>query len=488
MEDNDVLTIDCAPSSRNGIATLTVKLNDDLLAVESLNLTKPKARADFLKKTFYGRPDIDPNAVSQKLLQFAAEVAKPKSNARPEGDKVPDPKALLAAMPKSVRGEARTMLMDPDLLKRVNEDISTMGVAGERTLEVTLYLLGTSRLLEKPLAAIVQGPSCSGKSYIIDKVGSLFPPESVIYATRMTPQALFHMPPGSLSNRFIVAGERSKLENDEAAEATRALREMLSSGHLVKLIPLRLNGEMQTVAIKQDGPIAYVESTTLTKIMPEDANRTILLTTDERSKQTRKILAQSAAIYGGAAAEGQLEQVILRHHAAQRMLKSYCVVIPFAEKLGSLINDNRVEIRRAFPQIMSLIQASALLHQKQRPVDDEGRLLADSKDYQIARRLLAKPMARLLGGQIADPAKRFHMRLIDWFALERVFSTRDATQKESGSKSSVTGWLRELHEAGLIESVVRGCGAKPATWRTLSVGTAEASAATLPTMEELFRA
>ena len=41
----------------------------------------------------------------------------------------------------------------------------------------------------------------------------------------MTPQALFHMKPGSLAHRFVVAGERSQLENDERADATRALRE-----------------------------------------------------------------------------------------------------------------------------------------------------------------------------------------------------------------------------------------------------------------------
>jgi len=45
MEDSDKLTIDCVPSGRNGSATLTAKLAGELLAVESVNLTKPKAEA-----------------------------------------------------------------------------------------------------------------------------------------------------------------------------------------------------------------------------------------------------------------------------------------------------------------------------------------------------------------------------------------------------------------------------------------------------------
>ena len=64
-------------------------------------------------------------------------------------------------------------------------------------------------------------------------------------ADQMTPQALFHMEPGSLKNRFVAAGERSRKENDDTAEATRALREMISSGRLFKLMPTKEGGENQ---------------------------------------------------------------------------------------------------------------------------------------------------------------------------------------------------------------------------------------------------
>ena len=57
---------------------------------------------------------------------------------------------------------------------------------------------------------------------------------------------------GSLSHRFVVAGERSRLENDDTAEATRALREMLSAGKLSKLIPVKENGRMETKQVEQD--------------------------------------------------------------------------------------------------------------------------------------------------------------------------------------------------------------------------------------------
>ena len=486
METENGLKIECVPSGRTGMATLTVKLGNDVLAVESLNVTKSKARTDFAKTICDGREGIERKVVDEKLLQLAAEVAKPKEIAPTEGSSASDPKVLLASMPKSARVEARKMLENPNLLKCVTDDITALGVAGERMLAMMLYLVGTSRLLNRPLAVIIQGPTSSGKSHVAEKAAILFPDEAVIYATQMTPQALFHMKPGSLCHRFIVAGERSKLQNDEASEATRALREMLSAGRLVKLMPIKVNGEIQTMSIEQDGPISYVESTTLTKIMVEDANRCVLLNTDERSKQTRKIIEQTAAFYSGKALGGQVEQVILRHHAAQRMLKPYTVVIPYAKDLGVMFDDKRVETRRAFPQLMSLIQASALLHQRQREIDDDGRLLADPYDYEVARWLLLKPMSRLLGGQVSDPALRFHIRLLDWFDSGQTFNTTEARKKEAGSKSSVNGWLRELQEEEMVELLEPGRGAKPAEWKVLPESEAKRVPTILPTMDQLF--
>jgi len=227
-------------------------------------------------------------------------------------------------------------------------------------------------------------------------VASLFPPEVVIHATQMTPQALFHMKPGSLRHRFIVAGERSRAENDDTADATRALREMISSGWLTKLMPMKVRGEIQTVTIDQEGPIAYVES-------------------------------KLAEGYSGVVSQNTTDQIIDRHHALQRVLQECAVVAPFAGRLGELVTHKRVEARRAFPQLMSMVQASALLHQRQRQVDNDGRLVAEPDDYQLARYLLLNPLGRLLGGRLSDPAARFHTRLRERFVGGATFTRRDAT-------------------------------------------------------------
>jgi hypothetical protein len=235
-------------------------LGSDVIECRTLNLTKPKDRDALVDAICDGREGIDRGEVNKELIGLAADLAKPVANEAADNGRG-DPEALLAQMSDVVRAEARVMLEDPSLIKRIIDDIAALGVAGERQLTATIYMIGTSRLLDSPLAAIVKGPTASGKSYLIRKTASLFPPEAVLMATQQTPQSLFYLPPGSLSHCFIVAGERSRIENDDTAEATRALREMLSEGRLSKLIPVKEGGRMETKLIQQDGPVGFVEST-----------------------------------------------------------------------------------------------------------------------------------------------------------------------------------------------------------------------------------
>jgi hypothetical protein len=463
MADNNGLNIEYRTVGKASRATLTATLGDDVLAVETVDLAKPAKREAFAESLCAGRQGIDREALNAKLLKMAADVAS-AGNGDPadSADATPESAELLAKMPETVRADADAFLRDENLLGRIVDDMAVLGIAGEKVLATAVYLIGTSRLLDDPLAGIVQGPSSSGKSYVADKVATAFPPETVILATQMTAQALFYMPPGSLSHRFVVAGERSRAKDDDAAEATRALREMLSAGRLSKLVTMQEQGEMITRHIEQEGPIAYVESTTATDIFNEDANRCLLLHTDERGEQTRRIVRKIAASHAGKVS-GDQEGVRQRHHAMQRMLQKMPVVVPYAERLGELFTTNRVEVRRAFPQTLAMIQASTLLHQHQRKVDLDGRLLATADDYRVARHLLAGPMGRLLTGQLTDGGARYFERLTDWAKSD--FTTTEAVRKENFSDRMVRDWLRELQRHGAVKLVEEHRGTKPAVWR-----------------------
>lgn len=477
-EPND-LSIEWSPIGKQMKVTLRVFFRGDLIETENVDLANPKRREAFAQK-IADNTGVTPEAVESELLAISLK--------RSEGDKPPAPdpfdddlaeitqKALEATDPAIV-AEAEQMLAAPDLIDRISADIEAAGVAGEEDLRLTLYLIGVSRLLPRPLAGIVQGQSSSGKSYTIERVAAMFPKEAIVHATQMTPQALFHARPGSLSHRWVVAGERSRIDNDDKAEATRALREMLAAGRLSKMMPVKIGGEIQTVTIEQRGPIAFIESTTAARIFEEDANRCILLSTDERRGQTKTILRRLALHVSGKG--GLLESdVLARHHALQRLLERHDVVIPYAEPLAAELEffADRCECRRAFPMILAMIQASALLHQRQRSINEAGSLVATRTDYELTARLLAGPLGRALGETLSDPAHRFLDRLCGEIddadqPLPEPFTAAELRRRLNAGRSTVAGFLSELADKGFLEQAETAGGGRgrPArSWRLVS--------------------
>jgi hypothetical protein len=289
----------------------------------------------------------------------------------------------------------------------------------------------------------------------------------------MTTNALYYLEPGILQHRFIVAGERSRLENDERAEATRALREMLSSGRLSKMLPVKEGNQIVTRLVQQNGPIAYVETTTLTEIFDEDKNRCLLLAADETTKQTRAVIDRLAARYG-ATSTFSVAAIVEKHHAAQRMIQQRPVYVPFAQKVAELFPDDRVEARRAYPHLMSMIQASALLHQFQRQLDGDGRIVASPEDYELARQLCGGPLARLLGGTVSGAALRFLDRIAEW--ATGVFDTTEAAKRDRKAQQNVRVWLNELAGVRAVEQMTESKGSRPATWQLTGIDHAELAA------------
>ena len=68
--NNNGLTLEWTPAGKQ-TATVTARLNGDVLEVETLNITKSKAREGFAKKLCDGRPGIDREAVEAELLKLA---------------------------------------------------------------------------------------------------------------------------------------------------------------------------------------------------------------------------------------------------------------------------------------------------------------------------------------------------------------------------------------------------------------------------------
>ena len=368
---------------------------------------------------------------------------------------------ILAEMPEELRAKMELTLKSPHLLRWVVDGIEEAGVAGERSLALTIYFAGTSRLLDNPLAVIVQGPSASGKSYVIEQVAKLFPPEAILSATDITPNALYYQEPGELEHKFVVAGERPRRQNDETAQTTKALREMISAGQLVKVVTISDGEGHRSVTVHQKGPIAYVESTTAPEVFEEDANRCLVLHSDERPEQTGKILAADAKRLSGETRSERREEVREEFQCLHRCLAPLQVVIPFANQLVELFPKEPLEVRRSFGHLTSMIKTIALLHQYQRPRDEAGRIVAQPEDYFLARLLLDEVFGQSLGRKPAEALKRFVVRVRP---LTGEHTAKELAQSMNMSERTVREHLAELLERGVITQSTPARGPIPAGW------------------------
>jgi hypothetical protein len=98
----------------------------------------------------------------------------------------------------------------PDILSLFADAVEKRGVAREARAAQLLYLALTSRVLNRPISAVVTGPSSGGKSFIVERTLEFFP-SSVFYdLTAMSDRALIYSTE-PLSHRFIVLYEGAAL-------------------------------------------------------------------------------------------------------------------------------------------------------------------------------------------------------------------------------------------------------------------------------------
>src|SRR5262249_24661637 len=71
----------------------------------------------------------------------------------------------------------------PRILDRMAEELRGAGLVGEERAAKLIYLVLLSRFLDRPLCAVIKGPSSAGKNFVTNSVLSLFPPSAAYRLT-----------------------------------------------------------------------------------------------------------------------------------------------------------------------------------------------------------------------------------------------------------------------------------------------------------------
>jgi len=333
----------------------------DVFHVDTLDLYSARARGVFVAQAA-AELGLEESVVKRDLgkAMLAAEAHVEALIAQAlEADAAP-----VVTLDAQERAAAMALLTDPDLIGRIRTDFAAAGMVGESTNLLVGYLAATSRLLERPLAIIVQSTSAAGKSQLMDAVLGFVPDEAQVRYSAMTGQSLYYLGEGDLAHKVLAVAE------EEGAErASYALKLLQSEGEvsIASTGKDTASGRLVTHDYRVAGPTAIFLTTTAIDVDEELLNRCVVLSVDEDRAQTRAIHTSQRAAHtlDGLIAKRTHDSVAKLHQDAQRLLEPLLVVNPFADRLG--FADGATRMRRDHMKYLTLISAVALLHQHQRP-------------------------------------------------------------------------------------------------------------------------
>jgi hypothetical protein len=326
----------------------------------------------------------------------------------------------------------------------------------------------TSRLLENPLHSIIISRSGAGKSQLVDLIETLCPPEELESVSDLSAQALYYYGIDDLKNKFIVIGEK-----EGSKDSDYPLRELITKKSITKAIPMKdsVTGQIKTVTIKVNGPIALVETTTNGELNPENLNRCFVVAIDESEEQTRLIHHNQRIKYTleGHLSKKELNKIREKHIYAQRLLRKIPVFNPYATLLT--FPSARLQTRRDNEKLLKLINVICFLHQYQRKTKkmklDNNEVLeyieCNISDYKLAYDLLKDGLLDNTLDDLPRPAREL-LELIKKFITIKskqndipsdkiIFERKDIREYTSWSFAQVRNNMRTLIDYEYLQTI-----------------------------------
>jgi energy-coupling factor transporter ATP-binding protein EcfA2 len=283
-------------------------------------------------------------------------------------------------IPQEEKDKCYQFLKTPNLLQNINELIGKSGVVGEEKNRLFLFGIASTYKMENTLHALIQGTSGSGKTHLLATIMDFMPPEDTINLTRVTESSFYNYGEHELSNKLIGMEDFDGLEE----KAELAFRELMSKGEISSSTSGKNEhtGQISAYVKTVFGPIASLSATTKGEIYEDNMSRCFLISVDESSEQTQRIIQ-----YQNQRAAGRInkkEEINKRDFLrnCMRLLQPLEVINPFADKID--LPKEAHKIRRLNDLFQSYVKQITLLNQYQRSRASTGELITDKEDVKTA--------------------------------------------------------------------------------------------------------
>lgn len=420
-------------------------------ASEKLNL-----RSDLIQ--------LDLEILTDLLEQYREKQSTPQEQITPE----------VAKIPAHLEPKCKEFLTKPNLIKRLNELIGKAGVVGEEMNRIFLLAIASSYKMHETLHALIQGSSGSGKTHLMSHISHFIPKEDRKHFTRVTEGSFYNYGKYDLQNKLICLEDLDGMKE----EAQLAFRELQSKGEITSSTSIKDdNGNVSAQEKTVYGPIASMACTTKGEIYEDNMSRCFLIAVDESKEQTLKVITYQNKKSAGQIDEQREQQITGFIQHCVRMLKPYPVINPYADKVN--LPEEAHKIRRLNGLYQVFVRQITLLHQFQRKVDAQGRLISEKEDLQIAAEIMFESIVlkvdELDGGlrQFFEQVKTYVKGKGGEHHESYQFGQREIRQALNVSKSQLHRYIQDLISLEYIRQagghINRGFNYKVMYWDNIQV-------------------
>ncbi|MEW6713360.1 MAG: hypothetical protein AB1403_26300, partial [Candidatus Riflebacteria bacterium] len=241
---------------------------------------------------------------------------------------------------------------------------------------------------------------------------------------------------------------------DGAENVIYIIRELQSKGKISKRVAWRDNkGNTKTVEVTARGPVVISSCTTREKLYEDNANRCILLYTDQSREQDERVMTYIKAKSTGTINETQEEETRHRMRNVQRVLRPVRVYNPFAEHIA--LPPEVFKPRRSLPLLLGFIETVTFYHQYQRKVsvNEAGEQYIESTYEDVACSFeLMKDVLFSKSDELTKAAREFFERLKSTVKQGESFYTKDIRRRFRINANTLKRYMRELQAYGHLKA------------------------------------
>lgn len=300
------------------------------------------------------------------------------------------------------------ILKDPKLLNKVVKELDKM-IVKERDLKMSIFVVGlggmnTNNAEPTSYNLMVNDGSGAGKDYIVKCTLKIFPKkENIIIRKRISPTVFTYWHNSKFEPDWTWDGKLFYNEDISNTVLNCDVFKVMSSSDGENISEITVN--QRPVEVITRGKPVMIITTAMANPKVELLRRFPIAELTTTIEQTKLILERKAEFHK----KGIKPSYDARITKALAYLKSYSVKVPFADRLTNLLSHKNIIVRTHFDRLIDYIKFSAVIHQYQRESDDEGHLIATSKDYECARIVFLSTTSNILSIPLTKNQKEILM-------------------------------------------------------------------------------